>query len=610
MNHSIVIARRELRDRTRLFLLAVAFAVIPFLAAQMPGARNNRVDVIAMGAAILGAALGVGAAVILGNTVIGRELSDRRLSFYFSKPISPASLWVGKATAALATSIACFLIVVLPAFLLVGKSWNAGIVTATQVVVTGTVAIAVLFLVSHALSTVMRSRSALIVIDLVLAVVAAAVTYRIVWTIGRAGNPSLALLLACMLPGAFVVVLALAPLWQLAKGRTDAVRGHVAFSRFVWPAVGGVLLLAAIFTGWAVTPRISDIRQIERVERAPAGDSLLVTGPARASYASFLVDVAKWSAVRMPAGPLWWGTEFSRDGSTLAWAEPEGSLQYRNFWLHVRKLDDPEARNRDTGIRVSSWGEFALSEDGSRVAVVNDRSLAVHEVSSGKLLGSAPLGRSAVRMMFFVTPDTVRVLEGGQRRGDPLRVYELSLTTRKFTKTGDRQGMENAFVSASADGSRMLLPGGVIADGRTAATIWTLPEWNAKQIRPRMMHDGRVARTGLTADGIHVQVFGTDATLHRDIALPAIRNAAVSGDTADGKLIVVGSRERGKDHSTFVIDLESGAVVRALENARRPGWHWSNDPRQTPMRGELVSVNADGELILFNHNTGHSRKVF
>ena len=609
MNHSLVIARRELRDRTRLFVLAVAFAVIPFLAAQMPGARNNRIDVIAMGAAILGAALGVGAAIILGNTVIGRELSERRLSFYFSKPISPAALWVGKAAAALAASIACFLIVVMPAFLLVGKSWHDGIVTAPQVVLTGTIAITVLFFVSHALSTIVRSRAPLIALDLTLAAIAAASMYLIVRTLARAGAVGFWWILPLCVAGG-VLVLAVAPVWQLANGRTDVRRNHAAFSRVVWPAIAAILLVAGAFVGWLVTPDADDIAEVQMVQQAPHGDWSIVGGAMRnrgSYHTAFAVNRTNGEWVRLPS-PLWWGVTFSRDGRTLAWVQPEGVFGSRALYLYTRRLDARDAKNVDTGIRTSH-DSFALSDDGSRVAVFNDRLVAVHDVTNGRILASAPLGGSALRMIFFTTPDTVRILERGRREGDALRVYELNVATRSFTKTGERlEG--GAVLSASGDGSRMLLRRDVIADGRTAQTIATLPAWPATMNRPRMLHDGSIARTGVVAGTAHAQILNAEGALLHDVVLPDVRNAVVADATADRKLIVLGSREVGKDRRTFVIDMASGKLERTMAGIRGPYHWWASDPRRTPFHGELLSTDASGDLIAWNHTTGQSRKLF
>jgi ABC-type transport system involved in multi-copper enzyme maturation permease subunit len=98
MNATILIASRELRDRSRLFLIAAVMAVVPFLVALM--LRRDRQMGMAAVALFLGVAYSGGLALMLGVSTIGRELTEKRLSFLFARPVSPAAIWFGKAAAA------------------------------------------------------------------------------------------------------------------------------------------------------------------------------------------------------------------------------------------------------------------------------------------------------------------------------------------------------------------------------------------------------------------------------------------------------------------------------------------------------------------------------
>src|ERR1700748_572845 len=93
----------------------------------------------------------------LGATVIGKELREGRLSFYFSRPLSGTALWFGKLLAAAILLILAFGIVALPVFLSGGHElaqWT-GNPFVFPAAVLGLAA--VVFFVAHGLATTMRS---------------------------------------------------------------------------------------------------------------------------------------------------------------------------------------------------------------------------------------------------------------------------------------------------------------------------------------------------------------------------------------------------------------------------------------------------------------------
>lgn len=87
MKNTLVIARRDLADKRFVLLAALAFGILSLiipLVSTVHGGRKLEVMIVSSG--ILATAFTLGLATILGATFIGRDLSDGRLSFYFSKP--------------------------------------------------------------------------------------------------------------------------------------------------------------------------------------------------------------------------------------------------------------------------------------------------------------------------------------------------------------------------------------------------------------------------------------------------------------------------------------------------------------------------------------------
>src|SRR2546429_9310070 len=124
MRNALVIAAREFEEKRFVAYAAVAFAILPFIFAAIPGLKANPADTIAMGALVFGTAFTIAVGVISGASFIGRDLSDGRMSVYFSRPISSLSIWFGKLTAAILMIVGTFGFIIVPARLAAGDHWT------------------------------------------------------------------------------------------------------------------------------------------------------------------------------------------------------------------------------------------------------------------------------------------------------------------------------------------------------------------------------------------------------------------------------------------------------------------------------------------------------
>src|SRR6185436_2674201 len=228
MSQTMVIAGRELRERSRIFLMAAAMAVLPFLSALVPAVRNDRAMAIVGVGGFIALALALGVAIAQGTSTVSGELVARRMSFYFSKPVSPAAIWFGKVIAAWTTSILCFAIVAGPAFLATANQWKRMFGGSRLFLFVG-IAIVVMFLFSHTLSTMVRSRSGLVGVDFILAAVSGIAIFYMIRSLFT-GGPEIAKTLLLIIGAALVVIMFAAPVWQLAQGRSDIRRSHAALS--------------------------------------------------------------------------------------------------------------------------------------------------------------------------------------------------------------------------------------------------------------------------------------------------------------------------------------------------------------------------------------------
>ena len=303
MNTALVIASRELRDRSRLFLVAVILSILPFAIALLPGARSDRATTIAMAGGTFAVALGFGIAIVLGSSIVGRELAEKRMSFLFSKPVSPAAIWFGKMSAALVTSLGCFLLIIAPAYLASRQVW-----VTTTLHYAAAITIVFLFFVTHAVTTMVRSRSPLIGLDFVLALASAAAVYFIVRPLLLAGAASALLRVIGGIAIALLVILVIAPVVQLTLGRTDIRRNHIALSRAIWIPFAAVLAVFAAYVAWFIAVPLDEMR-VFSITQSPSSDMVVVSGMAedRGDYVATLLVNAKTGESERIATPPWWG---------------------------------------------------------------------------------------------------------------------------------------------------------------------------------------------------------------------------------------------------------------------------------------------------------------
>jgi hypothetical protein len=587
-----IIAAREVREKARLFLICAVLAVVPFAATLLPGTRANAPAAIALVGGFLAAILGLGISAALGASTVARDLSEKRMSFYFTRPVGAPALWLGKASASLFVSFACAALIALPAFFASRRQWTMHWLGDVEPLAALAAAIVVVFFLAHVLSSVIRSRSPLLALDFLFLTVALAAVYLILRPLVLAAAVAAIAAVQIGIGVAVLLVLAVAPVWQLANGRSDIRRSHAALMRFLWPAIAIVLLVAGGAVAWIVHVAPEDV-VVTSIEQPRRGSAVIVTGtaPHRLDYhATFLIDRATGKFTRI-AAPLWWGAQFSDDGRIAVWLQPEGLFSQQ---LELLTTHGP------AGITLSRAAELVLSGDGTRVAITNGNLLAVHELATGRLLASAAgLDGRARQQLFFVTPELVRVIEYEHRMGaaTPLRIFELDVRARATRRTGERllQSPRQP-VSVSGDGARMYVRGAnLIADGRTGETIAQLPV--AHVTDGEMLHDGRVALIERVGAVPHLRTFDRDGAPRHDLPFPGVRSLWIAAETGNGKLILAAF---GK--TMIVVDIATGTVERTLQGLRGPLPRWTPDPRLARFAAdqELVGMDERGKLVTWS----------
>lgn len=605
MNAAITIVARELRERTRLFIVAAALAILPFIVAMMPNMQNQRGLTIATLSGMSAINYAFAIALLLGVSIVGRDLSEKRLSFYFAKPIPSWALWAGKAGAALLIVIAVAAIIAVPGMLVAfdhfSTVWGGG-----QWVVMKVSAIAALFFLfgGHAISTMVRSRSALVALDFVLAVTTLIATFFIVRPLLFRGSLQLAVGVLEVIAFALLVILAVAPVWQISRGRADARRNHSALSRALWPALGATLLVAASYTGWMTSATVESFDQIHDLAQSRDGQWIFVTGGDHARKnlpATYLLHTPSGTNQRVNIAP-WTEAKFSRDGNVLAWTEPAEIIPRRGGVRIMTRALEPDAKARDTGITAHLSDKFAISDDGSRLAVLDYERIRVYDLASGKLLmAAAGIPRGEAQSMFFAGPSRLRVTT--HRRGaGQAELYEVNVDGKKLAKTGAMQvpvGFTNSSVSANASGSLFYLNRqAAVIDPNSGNVIAKLPFQPESNRASVMLGDGRIV---WVTRGMLRLYDSTGAPL-REIPLPLARGLVI-GEIGKRKVMIMGRETEPnapeiRGRRILVVDLENGTVEKTVKDMFGPSMWWGGDPRLPAFAEGATFAAMDAEKKL------------
>jgi hypothetical protein len=413
----LAITARELRERWTLPLAIFVWGFVMVLVVQF-------VDVIPRSLATLAALAGAwGVALLMGGSVLSRDLGDGRLAFFFARPVPWWSIAGGKLLAALLLAIATPIAGLLPTLVV---DWNPAQDAASlgQMLTGGGLVLKLTLLVAlvcfgHVASVVYRARSTWAAVDFLLL---GACVWGGVWlfyafkrlgVVIRFGQGSAWTLLVPLLLVAAVPVAA--SVAQVAVGRSDLRRGHRALSIVFWSGVLAwfVALGALLVRERAVTPATLFSRGVSGA--APDGRLVGILGnPNRFHSAAFLFDTATGRALRVGHG-TW--PAFSEDGRTAAW------LEEPPFWRGDRLMDVRLARLDDAGFTVEpvelSSGlppaapvAVALSPRADKLAIAQIQTLSVFDLPSGRALSSTSAEGGAWMAATFLPDGQLRALRG------------------------------------------------------------------------------------------------------------------------------------------------------------------------------------------------------
>jgi hypothetical protein len=603
------------------FVVALIAGMGPVVVPIVRNAHNaSAVEIRSLAASFGAVALAAGLSIAFGALTLSREISNRQIGFFFARPLSSLTIWGGKLTGVAALALAAALLETLPSLLLSGGhlpmplGWSLWLFLPLSLL---------LIPVSHALSVLIRSRSALIGADFLVLGLAALVAALAARPLVRAHA---VIALRWGLIGVAVIVwlgFLAAGYRAVTRGRTDIRAAHRALSPVLWSAVLGGALLFSGYTAWLLAATPASLVDVWG-NFSPQGHYAVLSGELRGRFdyrPDFLVDLHGGRFLKIHATRI----AFSRVAEKMVWIDEQDRELYR------LDLAGPAWTPVPTKIVLSSkWGTLALSPDGERVAIVEGRSISAYELSTGRLLAAGSLPDRTYARLCFVGADRVLAYAGtfgGPRESAPVAIWEIDIPRRRVDRVGELDPLRrNAVLRVSPAGDRLLATDRsthavTFADARSGRPVVSFaPAPEIGRRNAQFLSDGGfvLAEVLGKSDG-RLRLFDRDGRELRTIALPHTSFAVAADEVAPRRLVVLVRDRESSNWTTqavVLVNLET-AEVREVARGLRPVGLWMNwsgdDPGRFSPPGSdatklFYAANASS-LVYFDPTTGERREI-
>jgi hypothetical protein len=604
MRAFLALVSREIHERLALLAAAAAASILPLVAPVLPATGSNPpADIREAVMWVMVLTLVPIFALLLGVSFIGRDLAEGRLGFYYAQPLSGPTIWFGKLAAVLVLVWTSQLVIMLPTavlsrepgHLLMGESHFDNFVAGwlPPSLLWGLPAGVVL--VAHAIGIVWRARSAWLVVDFVVAVLAAtcawaAVSPFVPIVAPRMGERSVSWLVAWAV-AAFILGGAM----HVTSGRIDLRRSHKALSITIWTLLGFAVVTLLGYSLWVRSVDLADVDGVEGVAVGP--DDWIAVGGRSAGrmdfHQRFLVNLDDGRRVKMgPEGSWHWpGVVFSEDGSRAAWVEYSG---VGDWPIMFADLTEPEPKPLFSGMTVGiTWGDFAISSDGNRLALLEDQTVSVHEIDPPRQVAAATIDRgfspmglrfSDEQVVWVIT--MVKGLAGPSER--EFRLVRFDAESRHIEMGAGLTSWWRWWRAIDDDHAEEFR---WVDGGDTVRLVKPDPEAEGEEIDfgevrhrsdVRFMSDGRVLIIRGQDGEHHLDLYSAEGSLIRRIDLPDAETVYDGGEVKPGVLLI-GLRDREEEFPslrwvewTVEVDLSSGQIGRVLEGVQPVLGFWMN----------------------------------
>lgn len=580
LKNMLTIATSEIRSRMSLLAASIVIGFFPILFPTLGkslGLASDYSDVGVIAYAIL-LCTALGYSLLTGASAIGSDLINRKMNFYFVRPLSSLTVWGGKILGSLALVFGGGLIVLAPSLIFFTQSTKQ-FLTFSHMLTYGSLALFCLGLGLVA-GVLFRSKSFLLGLDLGLIPVAIVlggiafvriiVAYQGSYFLEQMGissnfDP------AAVIIAVIGVIMILSTGIGLNFGRTDIKKVHRALSAGLWGLVMAFVLSGLTFSQWVVSASPSDIVQLYGGYFAGGEKWVIVSGRAwgRGQYqATFLLNPKTDDYVRLESTRV----EISKDGSKAVWIKQKGILT-DEYQIVKMNLNDDVAKPVETKISFPREVNFEISQDGSRLLVTRDKLMTVFDLNNDKELATVhtPSNFKWLSSVAFLSPDLIRLYCSTEEVNGitPMHIFELEVNNKKLVEVGKFNLERYSYLwQVSQDGERVIA-GSAIYNGKTGELIANLNDSKFDK-RVQFLNDGKFASIEWRAGEANLKIFSENATEEKEIPLGKTAGAYIANQLSEDELILY-SRQSSQDYrhwNIVSVNTKTGSVSVKAERLK------------------------------------------
>ena len=560
------IVLRELRDKRTLLIGALVLGVIPWIAPFFPGLyRFKTEDVRGAFMILLGLSLPPALALGLGASVMGEEVAGRRLGFYFARPLGAWAIWGGKMLVALLVPLAAAVLIFTPgeAVLLAGGN---GV---PEGPILGSLALSVMLCaLAHVGAGLYRTRSPWLALDLAVAAFVAGGFFFLGRHMVDSGAQEAAARAGRWLSVALVAICLAAGFAQVACGRSEPRRGHLALASVLFGGLflclGGAMATAA----WYLSPEPADLRGRVVLPLADSDHFLLSAFGSRGRdlYAPwFALDARDGSARQIVANLA--PAAVSPNGRHVALIE--GALSPRLVLVSAVAGQPPVVTRAALDDDRGAW-PLCLSDDGALAILRYTGFAQIVDTATGKVRPGPRLeadacsfeGRArAVLYRHDLAAGSVDRSVFDLASGRSAEVVRFAGVDLPLALRGDRllarmggAGLGQIALFEASNG-RMIRALGRAAVGRSPGAL--------------LLRDGRAAILGQNDFDNSVRLFDAEGKELWSAKVGERARAALVGETSSGE--IVATSWSFDSVTTLYLDGATGVVGRRLEGVAPAG---------------------------------------
>ncbi|MBI4752549.1 MAG: hypothetical protein HY774_28995 [Acidobacteria bacterium] len=453
------VARREVIERRTIFALALVVGLMaiswPFVFGFLNAENLSSTwpDMSAVSGLFLGLFLSFGVAFLSGVGLFGRDLSEKRIGFYFSRPIPALALWTGKILAGWTLIIGSFLVTLTPTFL-VGANPLKGLLELSnngQGILLLLLPL-LLFGIGLMASIAFRSRSRWLVFDLVAIPLLLLLLSAGLFPLYRVYAEDLmfkALIGFGLIAG---IGMLLASAISTIQGRTSLIQTH----RVISLALCTVLLIGAgsvqVYARWALAVTPADIESV--IFGLVIHPNWVLVGGTISNreryYPTFLYNIPTGQMTSLEIGQYDLPTiACSKDGQRCAWIAPSRKLpMFSGSQPETGMLTILDSTTKTVNQKIQSNLEFSIgtnlvfSPDGKWLVAASQERVEFIDFQTRRITNQLTVpfelqkeGFLQVNKAIFVSPEVLRLYRAHPKKQGH-QILEFNLTTREFKETG------------------------------------------------------------------------------------------------------------------------------------------------------------------------------